>query len=183
MRTVLACHPDYGKYCGEGMTRLAAAGGAVQLNPNGRLFTTSELHTAAADAGAVIAGTEPWDEAAFSAARRLRFLVRFGTGMNSVNLEVAKRRGVIVAKTPGHNANAAAEQTVALHSGKIGGLAADVFEDEPPHPDNPLFACPNYLCSPHISGSTRENMRNTGLAAAEAVLDVFAGREPKNRHA
>jgi D-3-phosphoglycerate dehydrogenase len=37
----------------------------------------------------------------------------------------------------------------ALEQGKIAGAGLDVFENEPPKPDNPLFAMDNVVVSPH----------------------------------
>ncbi len=39
----------------------------------------------------------------------------------------------------------------ALDSGQIGGAALDVFESEPPHPDDPLLHHPRTLISPHAA--------------------------------
>lgn len=71
----------------------------------------------------------------------------------------------------------------ALTSGKLAGMASDVFEVEPPPADTPVFACENYICTPHIAGDAYENMQANGLATATIITDVFAGREPKNRQA
>ena len=47
--------------------------------------------------------------------------------------------------------------------------------------NDPLFSLPNFIGTPHSSGETYENYRDTGLATAKAVIDVFEGREPWNR--
>lgn len=61
----------------------------------------------------------------------------------------------------------------ALASGHIAGAASDVFEKEPPTPDNPLFACPGFLAAPHIGGTTSGALRRVGLSIAEQVLDYL----------
>lgn len=40
----------------------------------------------------------------------------------------------------------------ALHSGKLGGAAIDVTEQEPLEPDSPLWDAPNLLITPHVAG-------------------------------
>lgn len=74
---------------------------------------------------------------------------------------------------------AAVERGIA--SGKIGGYGTDVFEDEPPKADNPLFKYEEYCCTPHISGDTYECMANYGHTTAQIIIDFFEGKEPKNR--
>jgi D-3-phosphoglycerate dehydrogenase / 2-oxoglutarate reductase len=66
----------------------------------------------------------------------------------------------------------------ALTAGRIAGAGLDVFEIEPPAPDNPLLRAPNIVLSPHTAGSTVETSRNLAIASAEIILSVFAGRRP-----
>jgi phosphoglycerate dehydrogenase-like enzyme len=40
----------------------------------------------------------------------------------------------------------------ALERGSIGAAALDVFEEEPPPPNDPVWTAPNLLVSPHMSG-------------------------------
>jgi D-3-phosphoglycerate dehydrogenase / 2-oxoglutarate reductase len=63
----------------------------------------------------VVAGSEVWNNAVFeSVSRSLKMLVRFGIGMESVEIDAATRLGIPVSNTPGGNANAVAEQTLAM---------------------------------------------------------------------
>lgn len=102
-----------------------------------------------------------------------------------VNREtIAKMKdGVIIvngARGPLVDEQAMAE---ALKSGKVGGFAADVLCVEPFDLNSPLMELDNFICTPHASGQTYENYKNTGIMTAEAVLDVLNGREPANRRA
>ncbi len=69
----------------------------------------------------------------------------------------------------------------ALKSCRMGGFAADVLEQEPFDREHPLMKLPNFICTPHASGQTYENYKNTGLMTAKAVIDVLSGKEPDNR--
>ncbi|MDR1194829.1 MAG: phosphoglycerate dehydrogenase [Peptococcaceae bacterium] len=90
------------------------------------------------------------------------------------------RHGVLLVNTArGALVNEAAVAQ-ALRSGKIGGMASDVFEVEPVSPDNPLFAFDNFIAAPHVSSDTAQNFDRTGLMVAEAVSAALSGQTPLN---
>ncbi len=61
----------------------------------------------------------------------------------------------------------------ALKSGKMAVYATDVFENEPPSPDNPLLNHENVIITPHIGAQTLEGNTRASLEAAEKVIEVF----------
>lgn len=67
-----------------------------------------------------------------------------------------------------------------LLSGKIGGAAIDVYEQEPVEPENPLFSLPNFIGTPHTAAESYENYDRCGKITAQAIIDVFDGKEPCN---
>jgi D-3-phosphoglycerate dehydrogenase len=59
-----------------------------------------------------------------------------------------------------------------LDSGKLGGVALDVYEEEP-CTNHPLFGKKNVVCTPHLGASTEEAQTNVALEAVELLLDYF----------
>ena len=65
----------------------------------------------------------------------------------------------------------------ALASGRIAGAGLDVYWEEPPDPDDPLFRY-NVLATPHIAGSTDVSVRGIVEAVAENIRRVERGDVP-----
>jgi D-3-phosphoglycerate dehydrogenase len=66
----------------------------------------------------------------------------------------------------------------ALRSGRLSAAATDVFDPEPPRPDNPLFELPNVLVTPHIAGLTVDATIKLSTAVATNVLAALRGERP-----
>ena len=68
----------------------------------------------------------------------------------------------------------------ALTDGTIAGALVDVFEQEPPNPQHPLFAAPHTIFTPHMGAHSRESMNNMSVMAAQNVVDVLSGNTCPN---
>jgi len=67
----------------------------------------------------------------------------------------------------------------ALKSGKISFAGLDVFEEEPPSKDNPLFKLDNTILSPHIGFHTTEAAKRCTDICVDNVLKFLEGH-PQN---
>lgn len=68
----------------------------------------------------------------------------------------------------------------ALQTGEIQAAGVDVFEKEPTNPDNPLLQLSNVVTVPHIGSATAKTETAMAMRAAENLVAVLTGNEPKN---
>ena len=66
----------------------------------------------------------------------------------------------------------------ALRNKQIAGAGLDVFETEPPAPDNPLLHMPNVIGTPHGLGHADESLRRCAAMTEDNVLAMIDGRRP-----
>jgi phosphoglycerate dehydrogenase-like enzyme len=66
----------------------------------------------------------------------------------------------------------------ALTDGTIAGAGLDVFDQEPPPADNPLFALDNVILTPHYAGPTWDNQYSRFRNAFDNVQRVARGEAP-----
>lgn len=59
----------------------------------------------------------------------------------------------------------------AMNAGKVAGVALDVFEQEPPATDHPLFVQDAISLTPHIGAATVEAQARVGQEAAEIAIE------------
>jgi D-3-phosphoglycerate dehydrogenase len=83
------------------------------------------------------------------------------------------RKGVLIVNAARGGIVDEAALLEALESGRVGGAALDVFEQEPPPKDHPLVAHPRVICTPHLGASTEQAQVNVAIAVAEQVRDFL----------
>ncbi|HID87439.1 MAG TPA: hydroxyacid dehydrogenase [Anaerolineae bacterium] len=65
-----------------------------------------------------------------------------------------------------------------LEEGHLAGAALDVFDPEPPTPDNPLLRMANVVVTPHIGSYTDLGVRAMSEGVVDQLLQIFRGERP-----
>ncbi|WJL96992.1 2-hydroxyacid dehydrogenase [Microbacterium sp. ET2] len=65
-----------------------------------------------------------------------------------------------------------------LQSGRLGAVALDVYDVEPPPGDWPLFVEPNAVVTPHLAGATRQTAMRAADIVARDVARFLDDRTP-----
>ncbi|OLO28666.1 hydroxyacid dehydrogenase [Alkalihalophilus pseudofirmus] len=67
-----------------------------------------------------------------------------------------------------------------LKEKKIAGAGIDVYTQEPPSPDHPLYHLDNVLLTPHVGGISEEAAEKSSVLVAENLLATINGERPKH---
>jgi phosphoglycerate dehydrogenase-like enzyme len=110
--SVLVTWPDYDRT--GAARRLTAAGCHLRLAPKVAERSPADMIGLLDGVAAAIVSTDPFDADVLEGAAALRVIARIGVGTDSIDMDVATRRGVAVCTTPGANASSTADHAVAL---------------------------------------------------------------------
>ncbi|NQW46691.1 MAG: phosphoglycerate dehydrogenase, partial [Planctomycetes bacterium] len=96
------------------LERLARAGFEVVMPPAGKMPTAADLKQLVPGCVGWLAGIEPITDDVLSAASDLRVISRNGTGVDAIDLESARRRGIEIRRADGANARGVAELAIGM---------------------------------------------------------------------
>ncbi len=100
--------------------------------------------------------------------------------INAKSLGWMKKTAYLINTSRGGLVNEA-DLYVALKSGQIAGAGLDVFQQEPPAADNPLFTLHNVVLTAHTAGVDWKSRDDMALCAAQAIVDLSQGKWPKEK--
>ena len=107
MKILVATEKPFAAVAVDGIRKeIEAAGHELVMLEKG---TKDDFIKAVADVDGLIVRSDIVDTTILDAAKKLKVIVRAGAGVDSIDLEAAKQRGVCVMNTPGQNSNAVAE--------------------------------------------------------------------------
>ena len=96
------------------LERLTRAGFEIVMPPAGKMPAASDLKQLLPGCVGWLAGVEPITDDVLSAASDLRIISRNGTGIDAIDLESARRRGIEIRRADGANARGVAELAIGM---------------------------------------------------------------------
>jgi len=84
----------------------------AKLNLEGKRFNKEELVEFIKDADGVIVGLEPIDDEVLQACKNLKIVSKYGVGLNNIDKEACKKRGIAIGWTGGVNRLSVAEMAL-----------------------------------------------------------------------
>ncbi len=111
---VLIGSRSFGKAIPDHITQLEEAGCEVIRNAVGRAYRAAELMEVLPTMDAIITGTDELTADVINAADRLKTIAKHGVGLETIDLDAARARGIVVSATPGAIHDTVADLTLAL---------------------------------------------------------------------
>jgi D-3-phosphoglycerate dehydrogenase len=98
---------------------LQDSGLSFTVNASGKRMTSAQVVAQAALCRGLVAGVEPYTAEVLDQLPRLACISRVGVGLDSIDLETCRRRGIAVCNTPHEPTQAVAELAVAMMLGLL----------------------------------------------------------------
>lgn len=114
MNKVLTSPSSFGKISTEPYDLLEKNGFDIIKNPYGRKLTEEEVIELGRDCVGIVAGVEPLTAKVMDNLVKLKCISRVGVGMDNVDMDYARKKGIKVVNTPDGPTRSVAEMTIAL---------------------------------------------------------------------
>ncbi len=113
-RKILVALQSFSEYSETPLRLLHDAGVDIVLNELGHRLNQNDIVQLGHDCDGVIAGVEPYDENVLNSLQNLKCISRSGVGVDNIDMEKAKQRGITVLNTPDVVVQPVAEMTIAM---------------------------------------------------------------------
>ncbi|MGB9667041.1 MAG: phosphoglycerate dehydrogenase [Candidatus Cryosericum sp.] len=100
--------------------------GSVVYNTTGARLSATQLKEMLKGVDGYIAGIDEVTAEVIASTDRLKVISRYGVGVDNIDLEAARRKGIIVTNTPGANAASVAELAIGLALDLTRGITAAI---------------------------------------------------------
>ncbi|MCX6168370.1 MAG: phosphoglycerate dehydrogenase [Ignavibacteriales bacterium] len=111
---ILVSPSSFGECGNEPLNILKRNNYEIIQNPHGRKLTETEVIEIARDCVGIVAGVEPLNKKVLDNLSLLKCISRVGVGMDNVDIEYAKSKGIVVRNTPDGPTRPVAELTIGL---------------------------------------------------------------------
>jgi len=111
---VLVTPTSFGKHDARLKAELESWSGSVTYNPTGKPLSSDAVASMLPGMDGYIAGLDVIDRSALARADDLKVISRYGVGVDNVDLDAARERGIVVTNTPGANSVSVAELAMGL---------------------------------------------------------------------
>ena len=111
---ILVTLSTFGKHSDEPRILLDQSGFTYKINSIGQRMTPEEILKLGKNCKGLVAGVETYSAETLEKLTNLRCISRCGSGIDSIDLEAAKEKGVVVLNTPDEPTIAVAELTIAM---------------------------------------------------------------------
>jgi len=112
MHNIFIATSTFAVHSAEPVKILEGEGGNIMFNPLSQKLTSNELIKYAHNATGIIAGTELYTEDVFKQLSTLKVISRLGVGMDNIDQDNAKQKGIKIYKTQTTPALAVAELVI-----------------------------------------------------------------------
>ena len=128
MPNILITPRGYAKFGKEYKEKLEEEGYTVDWNDTGNPLTREEFVEKAKQATGIIVGVDLCDRELLLECKKLKAIVKFGVGVDNIDLQTCEELGIKVGRCVGTNANAVAEMTIALMFACSKNLVTNVMQ-------------------------------------------------------